>query len=186
MTINIRHIDWLRSADPGALGFSARLHETLLDLRNAMGVIEQQTNSDASGTPAPPPRIQSMTLTPTGVGHHVSINHGGQFYRGCVYHVETADNPHFTNPFPAYTGPAREIDLATGNQTLYAQAWASYQNSDNSSLVFHGGRVAKAVTGGVSMPRGTSQGGGTGQPGTGHAGYGPVAYRGSKPPARGK
>lgn len=188
MTVNIRNLDWLRSVKiEGHPEFGARLSETIRDLVAATSNIEQQTNSNASGEPAPPPPLQAVTVTPTAVGHHVSIDHGSEFYRGAFYHVESSATPAMTNPFPAYSGPAREIDLATGDQTLYFQAFASYATSGNTSPVFHGGTIPKAVTGGVSVPRGTSQGSGTNQPGQGLAGFGSIPFRSTtgKPPGRG-
>lgn len=186
MSITVRNLDWLRSLKlDGVPEFGARMKELVSDLAGGINVLEQQTNSNLDGIPAPPPRLQAVTVTATGVGHHVSINHGADFYRGVYYHVESADNPHFSNPFPAYSGPAREIDLATGSQKLYFRAFASYQNSNNTSTIFHGGATPQPVTGGTAVPRGTSQGGGTGRPGEGIAGFGPAQYRGSKPPARG-
>lgn len=180
-------MEWLRRLDAKNLpdDFSARMYELVKDLNRNTETLETQTNSNLAGHPAPPPPLQAVTVTPTSVGHHISINHGGEYYRGVHYHVESADNPHFTNPFPAYSGPAREIDLATGSQSLYFQAFASYQNSGNTTTVYHGGSVPQPVTGGVSTARGTSQGGGTGRPGEGRVGFGPVAFLGSKPPQRG-
>lgn len=187
MPINVRNLDWLRSLKGGELPpeAGARLHEMLRDIVGGLNTLEQQTNSNLTGHPAPPPEIQGVTVTPTAVGHHVSINHGADFYRGAYYHVESSTSPNMTNPFPAYSGPAREIDLATGNQTLYFQAFSSYQNSGNTPAVFHGGQIPKPVTGGIATPRGTSQGSGTGRPGQGIAGFGPIPWRGLVPPVRG-
>lgn len=180
------NLDWVRSLKGSALpeDFGVKLYQLLRGMNENDETLEQQTNSNLAGTPQPPPRLQAVTATPTTSGHHISINHGGEFYRGAYYHVEYANNPHFTNPFPAYTGPAREIDLATGNQKLYFQAFASYANSDNTSPVFHGGSTPQPVTGGTAGTLGTSQGSGTGQPGSGRSGFGPTPYRGSKPPVR--
>ena len=90
-----------------------------------------------------------------------SINHGGEYYRGVHYHVESADNPHFTNPFPAYSGPAREIDLATGSQgaLLAGILKLSMQNSSNtddriSRRILHRSRSKVAPL----LPEGVSQG----------------------------
>lgn len=181
-----RNLDWLRSLKIEDLpkDFGPRMFELVKDLNRNDEMLEQQTNSNLSGIPQPPPPLQAVTVTPTSVGHHVSINHGAEFYRGAYYHVESADNPHFTNPFPAYSGPAREIDLATGSQKLYFQAFASYQNSDNTGTVFHGGATPQPVTGGIATARGISQGSGTGSPGSGRSGFGPIPYRGAKPPTR--
>ena len=180
-----RNLAWLRALKlDGVPDFGSRMHELVTDLVANQHQLAQQTNSSLTGSPMPPPPLQSMTVTPTEVGHHISITHEGDYYRGVVYHVESADNPHFTNPFPEYTGPSREINLATGTQKLHFQAFASYLNSGNTSPVFHGGSTPIPVTGGKNVPRGTSQGGGTGKPGSPYAGYGPVPFTGSKPPGR--
>jgi len=182
-----RNLDWIRTLKlEGHPEFGARLHELVSDLHTNTKQVAQQTNSSLEGTPHPPPPLQSVTVTPTGVGHHVSIAHGADFYQGCTYHVESSESPQMTNPFPEYSGPSREINLATGSQKLYFQAFASYPTSSNTTPVFHGGTTPMPVTGGVSVPRGTSQGGGTGRPGSGLSGFGPIPYRGSKPPQRGK
>lgn len=187
MSLSVRNLAWLRSLKiEGVPDAGARLHEIVQDLMKGTNTLEQQTNSNLDGVPAPPPRLQAMTVTPTSVGHHVSINHGASFYRGIYYHVETSDNAHFSNPFPAYSGPAREIDLATGAQKLYFRSFASYQNSDNTTTIFHGGSVPQPVTGGTHVPRGVSQGSGTGRPGEGVSGFGTLQYRGNNPPERGK
>ena len=180
------NLAWVRSLKHDALppDFGPRLYELLRGLNQNDETLESQTNSNLSGVPAAPPRLQSITVTPTSVGHHISISDGADFYRGKFYHVESADNPHFTNPFPVYSGPAREIDLATGNQKLYFQAFTSYLTSDNSSVVYHGGSTPEPVTGGTATPRGLSQGSGTGSPGQGRSGFGTVPFRGSKPPVR--
>ena len=185
MAANLRNLEWLRSLKlDGHPEFGARLYEMLADVRTGLRTLEQQTNSNLSGTPAAPPGLQSIKASPTHVGHHVSINHGADFYRGIYYHVESADNPHFTNSFPEYSGPAREINLATGPRALYFRAFASYQNSDNTSPVYHGGTQPRPVLGGTAFTPGSSQGSGTGRPSEGFSGFGPVPFRGGKPPAR--
>jgi len=187
MSEQLRNLAWLRSLKiDGIPEFGARLSELVSDLHANTQQIAQQTNSSLTGNPQPPPPLQSVTVTPTEVGHHVSIKHEGDYYRGAVYHIESSTSPQFVNPHPEYTGPAREINLATGTQKLHFQAFASYLNSGNTTPVFHGGSTPVAVEGGKNVPRGTSQGGGTGKPGSGLAGFGPVPFTGSKPPVRGK
>lgn len=186
MTLNVRNLEWLRGQKEWTPETGARLHEMMTDMLKGHNILEQQTNSNFNGEPAPPPAIQRMSVTPTEVGHHVSITHEGDFYRGIHYHVEASDNPHFTNPYPVYTGPAREMDLATGSKTLYFQAFASYGNSGNTSTVYHGGSVPQPVKGGTIGRAGPSQGSGTGRPGQGQSGFGPIPWRGNNPPVRSK
>lgn len=181
-----RNLSWLRKLKvDGIPDFGSRMHELVSDLVSNQKQIAQQTNSDLSGNPAPPPPLQSVSVTPTEVGHHISIAHEGDFFQGNVYHIESSESSNFTNPHPEYTGPAREINLATGTQNLHFRAFASYLNGANTAPVFHGGTTPVPVKGGTASPRGQSQGSGTGRPGQGLSGYGPVPYRGSKPPQRG-
>jgi hypothetical protein len=181
------NLSWVRSLKlEGHPEFGAKLFELLSSFKGNLDTLEQQTNSNLNGTPAPPPNIESVTVSPTAVGHHISINHGAAFYRGLFYHVESADNPHFTNPYPEYSGPAREINLATGPRRLYFQVFASYQNSGNTRVIFHGGANPQSVIGGTAYQPAPSQGGGTSRPGEGRAGFGAVPYRGNLPPTRNK
>jgi hypothetical protein len=185
VTADIRNLAWLRSLKlDGHPEFGAKLFEALTDVRSGLDTLEQQTNSNLNGIPAAPPAPQSVKVTPTAVGHHVSINDGTDFYRGKYYHVESSEDRHFTNPFPEYSGPAREINLATGPRALHFRVFASYQNSDNSAVVYHGGAIPRPVIGGTAFKPGSSQGSGTGRPSQGFAGFGPTPWRGSKPPAR--
>lgn len=172
-----RNLAWLRSLQiPGVPEFGSRMNELISDLVANDQQLAQQTNSSLDAIPGPPPPLQKVVATPTETGMHVSITHQGDYYRGNFYHVEYADNPHFTNPFPAYSGPAREIDIPTGSKTLYVRAFGSYANSGNTSTVFHGGSTPQPVTGGTASPLGTSQGSGTGKPGQGISGFGPTPF----------
>jgi hypothetical protein len=169
--------------------FGSKMVKMMRDFVQQSNNVESQVNANATGDVGAPPPLQSMLVTPTSVGHHVSISHGSEFFRGCVYHVEGSMNASFANPFPLYTGPAREIDLATGKAALYFQAFASYPTSANTPPVFHGGLIPQPVTGasGGVPYSGTSQGSGTGLPGQGRQGFGSNPFRSSNgiPPVRG-
>lgn len=163
------------------------LYQTLRGILTQQQNLAQQTNGNVAGEPAPPPPLGGMTVTATSVGHHISIAHPGEFYRGIEYHAFYADNPHFTNPFPVYMGPAREADIATGAKTLYFGAFAQYPTGAPGAPVYHGGAQPQPVTGGVNTALGTSQGSGTGLPGVAVSGHGPVQFRSATgvPPTRG-
>ena len=189
MAYNIDY-KWLRALKlEGHPEFGPKMVKMMHDLITQSENVEQQTNANATGNVASPPPLQSVTVTPTSVGHHVSISHGSNFFRGLVYHVEGSMNASFQNPFPLYTGPAREIDLATGKAALYFQAFAAYQTSANTPPVFHGGLIPQPVAGatGGSPYSATSQGSGTGLPGQGLQGFGSVPFRSQNgvPPVRG-
>lgn len=163
------------------------LYQTLRAIVTQSQNVASQTNADPNGEPGAPPPLGGLTVTATSVGHHISIAHPGDFFRGVEYHAEYADNPHFTNPFPVYMGPAREHDVATGNRTLYWRAFAQYPTGQPGEPTYHGAAQPIAVTGGTQGPIGASQGSGTGQPGEGLSGHGPVAFRSitGAPPVRG-
>lgn len=172
-------------ADSPSLG--VKLYQTLRAMQTQMQNLAQQTNGDVAGQPASPPPLASITVTPTTTGHHISLSHPGEFFRGVEYHAFYADNPHFTNAFPVYMGPAREADVASGSKTLYFGAFPQYPTGNPGPIVYHGGSQPIAVTGGVDSPLGTSQGSGTGLPGVAHSGHGSVPYRSATgaPPVRG-
>lgn len=161
-----------------------RVYETFKSIMQQQATIAQQTNSNPNGNQAPPPPLGSITVTPTSTGHHISLTHPGEFYRGVEYHAVYADNPAMTNPFPVYMGPSREHDVATGNKTLYFGAFPQYPTGDPGGIIYHGGAQPIAVTGGTESPLGKSQGSGTGQPGQLVSGHGPIPFRGSTPPVR--
>lgn len=186
MPLSIKNLAFLRSADPNSEGYGARLYEALKSIESAHNNVEQQTNSDSTGNPTPPPPLGGITVTPTSVGHHISISHPGDLYRGVEYHGDYSDNSHFTNPIPWHAGPARELDLATGSKKLYFRAQAQYPTGASTDPVYHGGNQPIGVTGGKDTPIGPSQGSGTGTPGQGLQGYGSTPFRSSTgaPPTR--
>lgn len=182
--IKIRNLDYIRSAKPDDPQFGSRLYEALQDFNTAISNHLMQTNGDPTGEPQAPPPLAAINVTSTSVGHHISLTHPGNFYRGIEYHAEYADNPAFSNPFPVHLGPAREMDVATGNQSLYWRAFAQYPTGQRTAPIYFGGNQPTAVTGGTATTLGSSQGSGTGQPGEGLSGFGPVQFRGNTPPVR--
>lgn len=188
MTLKIRNLDYLRTADPATAGkeYGARLYEALDDFNTAISNHLTQTNGDPAGEPQPPPPLAAINVTSTSVGHHISLTHPGNFYRGVEYHAEYSSSPAFTNPFPVHMGPAREFDAATGNQSLYWRAFAQYPTGQRTAPVYLGGNQPRPVIGGNNVAPGPSQGSGTGQPGEGLSGFGPVQFRSStgKAPVR--
>jgi hypothetical protein len=163
------------------------LYQTLRAFQTQQQNLAQQTNANLNGEPAAPPPLAGITVTSTSAGHHISLTHPGEFYRGVEYHAFYSENKHFTNPFPVYMGPSREHDVATGGKALYFGAFAQYPTGQPGPVVYHGGATPIAVTGGVDAPLGTSQGSGTGLPGVAQSGHGPVAFRSASgaPPVRG-
>lgn len=162
------------------------LYQTLRAMQTQAANVAQQTNSNPAGEPAAPPPLGGLTVTSTSAGVHLSLNHPGDFYRGVEYHAEYADNAHFTNPFPVYLGPAREHDAAVGTKTLFWRAFAQYPTGTPGAPVYHGGSQPLSVTGGTESALGTSQGSGTGAPGQGLSGHGPIPFRSATgaPPVR--
>jgi hypothetical protein len=179
--LKIRNLDYLRNADPATsgTGYGARLFEALQDLNNAVSNHIMQTNGNPTGEPQAPPALDSIKVTSTTTGHHVSLTHNADVYRGIEYHAVYADNPQFTNAFPVYMGPSREADVATGSKSLYFGAFPQYPTGKPGPIVYHGGNRPIAVQGGMESPLGTSQGSGTGAAGVAHSGHGPVQFRSS-------
>ncbi len=180
--ISIKNIQYFKSLSfEQAPDFGTKLGEALEHLAQSVGNIEQQTNSNASGTPDPPPPINALNVTASNGHFQVDINHQGvDFFRGVHYFVAHADNPHFKNAHVVHIGTARNAHFFFGNATRYFQAYAQYPGSPPGKIAFHGGITPKPVIGGGSIPApqfSNSQGSGTGDPGVSHSGFGPIPFR---------
>ena len=186
MTLKIRNLDYIRAAKSDDPQFGARLYEALQDFNSAISNHLMQTNGNATSEPKPPPPLDAIKVTSTATGHHISLTHNADIYRGCEYHAFYSESPNYTNPFPVYMGPSREADIATGSKTLYWGAFPQYPTGSPGPVIYHGGNQPIAVKGGVDSPLGTSQGSGTGTPGVAHSGHGPVQFRSTNgsPPVR--
>lgn len=157
----------------------SRLYEIFSAIQNQSQITEQQTNANPSGQPAPPPAINSVHVS-TGPGgeFQIAIGDSGQVSRGVNYWVEHADNPQFGNPHVIDMGQSRNHSVYLGKQTLYWRAYSSYASSPASPAAYHGSQAQPvAVTGGSPGVRAQSQGAGTGAPGQGLQGPGPVPQR---------
>lgn len=174
--MKLRNLEYIRSIPV----FGARLYESLVDVQNQASATEQQTNSNALGQPTPPPAINNLHVS-TGPGgeFQLAITDSNKISRGINYWAEHADNPHFNNPHIIDMGQSRNHSVYLGGQSLYWRAYSSYPSSPTSPAVYHGSQAQPAaVRGGVTGVRSASQGAGTGAPGQGLYGPGPVAQRG--------
>jgi hypothetical protein len=178
----IRNINFFRQLPEGISmqEFGTRLYEALSDVQQHQNNIAGQTNSNITGPPAPPPQIDKLQVTGQNGIFHLQIHHAENFYRGVNYHVEYADNPQFQNPRSIDLGASREETRFLGNGSYYWRAAAAYSSSPANNWVYHGGTVPQPVDGGggiggpAYLP---PQGSGTGSPGEGLSGPGPVAFR---------
>jgi hypothetical protein len=192
MSVTIRNLAWLRNVKvEGHPEFGVKLAEALSDIAQAAGNIEQQTNSNASGRdPVPPAPIGSLMVTGQNGHFNIQIRDDSNVYRGVRYYVEHDSSPSFSNPQVIRLGDSRNHNVFLGNVTRYWRAFSSYGASGISRPVVFGGTQPTPVQGGgtVGGPAfQASQSSGTGQPGQGPSGPGPVAFRSAtgKPPARG-
>lgn len=186
MSYKVRNLAAIRAAKSGDPDLGWRTYEALQDIIGATSNHLLQTNGDPSGQPQAPPALDAINVTPTTTGHHISLTHTADIYRGIEYHAFYADNPQFTNAFPVYMGPSREADVATGSKNLFFGAFPQYPTGAPGAIIYHGGNQPIAVQGGTESPLGTSQGSGTGTAGVAHSGHGPVQFRSStgQPPIR--
>ncbi len=190
----MRNLDFIRSLPEGftVQELGARLYEALSDVDAQQKTIAQQTNTDPTGQPLPPPAIDGLSVTGQNGHFHLQIQHGGEFYRGVQYHAEYADNPSFHKPHAIDMGTSREHTVSLGNGTYYWRAFAAYASSPAGPVAYHGGAHSpQPVSGGgiVGPPALLDpQGSGTGAPGEGLSGPGPIPFRTStgRPPIRGK
>ena len=191
MTLNIKHLAFIRSAQEWTPELAARMYEALQSIASAHNNVEGQTNGNSTGEPQPPPAPLGIQVTARDGYMHVAINDQGPLYRGVKYWVAHADNPNFTNAIHTQASGTelRNHTEFIGNQTRYVQVYKSYASSGPTAPVIHGGAQPIAEQGGGNSPGPLwlpSQGTGTGTAGQHPSGPGPVAFRSTtgKPPVR--
>lgn len=175
--MTVKWLDYIRQFPD----IGQKLYEALYSVQRGVSNIEQQTNTSTSDQPAPPPSISALKVTTGPSGEfQIAITDQGKIARGTKYMVEHADNPQFVNPHHLDMGHSRNnSSLYLPGQKLYFRAYNYTDASPASSAVYHGTATQPlGVTGGVIGSRAPSQGAGTGAPGQGLYGPGPVPQRG--------
>ena len=181
--MNVRNLEDIRAKDQ-------KLYEALTDIINQHLNTSQQTNSNPIGNPEPPPAIAGLKVSASNGHFQVAINDPNPIYRGVSYFVEHADNPNFTNPHVEELGASRNANFFFGNSTRYFRAYSAYGSSSPGAPAYHGDPAApEPVSGGGSIAGPdflASQGSGTGSPGQGLSGPGPIPFRSTDgaPPIR--
>lgn len=173
--MTIKQLAWIRTIP--FLG--GRLHDAFKSIQNGMTAFEQQANLSATTQPKAPPALNGFKVTPGPGGEfQISISDNGQISRGIHYWAEHDTTPAFANPHIIDIGQTRNHSVYLGSQTLYWRGYSSYASSPPSAPVYHGSAaVPLPVTGGTPGARSASQGSGTGAPGQGLSGPGPVPAR---------
>ena len=184
MPVSTANLEWLRQVDfsntEAMRQLGPKLYQAFLSHQTAINNVELQTNSDTSGQPTSPPAINNLVVTGQNGHFSYEITDHNEMYRGVHYFIEHADNPQFTNPTQIHVGPSRNGSIFLGSGSRYFRAYSSYGTSPSGPPVYHGGAAPAPVAGGglVGGPRITNnQGSGTGAPGVGLVGFGPVQYR---------
>ncbi len=178
----LKNLSWLKSLSlPDSPDFGTKLSEMIVEMQQGIGNIAQQTNSNPTGDPLPPPPVNGLNVTANNGHFQVAINHeGAEFYRGIKYYVDHSDNPQFTNAHTVELGAARNANLFLGNSSRYFRAYAAYTPSQPGPVAYHGGAQPTPVLGGGAIPGPRfqlSEGSGTGTRGVSHSGPGPVPFR---------
>lgn len=171
--MKLPNLEFIRST------LGSKVYEAFKAVQDQASSTEQQANLNPTGPPAPPPAINSLRMS-TGPGGEMQaeITDTSMVSRGVKYWLEHADNAQFNNPHHIDLGASRNWSGHLGNQTLYWRAYSSYEASGASPAVYHGSAVAPLpVTGGTAGVRSQSQGAGTGAPGQGLHGPGPIPAR---------
>jgi hypothetical protein len=176
---NLAYIRGLTSQD--LPGFGAKLYETLTAIIQQQQTLAQQVNGNPTGQPVPPPAVNAVKVTGQNGHFDISIQDSNQIYRGIQYFAEYSQDKNFSNPRVIPMGDSRNHTVFLGNQNLYWRAYSSYASSSPSSPAYHGGAATPApVAGGGSIGGPAfqdSQGSGTGTPGQGVTGPGPIPFR---------
>lgn len=179
MPVAARNLDWLRRiSTPEVPDLGARLHEMMTDIISGVNTVEQQTNSNIQGNPAPPPQPDSLNVVPHPQGVQFSIQHDSKFYQGVSYEIDCSSGG-VTHTYDV--GSSRNGVLPVGSLTANYQVRTRYPNGLSSTPRVLSGAVQGGAGSSTLLP---SQAAGTtrrGQP----PGFG-GAYRGNTPPVRNK
>ena len=177
MAFTVPHLERLRQIPE----YGQYLYEALAAVQQQSANIEQQANGNASGQPAAPPPLDSLSVTGKDGHFSIALQHNAAFSRGVRYYVEHDTSPAFTNPQVINLGDSRNHNVFLGNGPRYWRAYAAYNASAPSRPTYFGSAVQPApVEGGGSIgPPAVqrSQGSGTGAAGQGLSGPGPVPMR---------
>jgi hypothetical protein len=185
---NLKYLRSLSSRDFPDLG--VKLYEALSDMARHHENLAQQVNGNSTGEPTPPPPVDSVKVTGQNGHFNIAITDNNPVFRDVHYYVEHADNPQFANPQIIHLGHTRNHNVFLGSVTRYWRAYSAYASSAASAPAYHGGQASpQAVNGGGSVggpALQASQGSGTGTPGQGLSGPGPVPFRSATgvPPTR--
>jgi hypothetical protein len=189
--LNIKNLDFIRNmATPDMPDLGAKLYEALKSIEVSHNNIAQQVNANSTGNPEPPPAVDGLKVTGQNGHFSAAITDNNPVYRGVNYFLEHASNPQFTDPTVVNLGATRNHDMFLGNVQRYFRAYSSYSSSAPSRAAYHGTEVdPMPVVGGGSVGGPafqSSQGSGTGAPGQGLSGPGPVPFRSTTgiPPVR--
>lgn len=180
--MKIPNLAYLRTvSSPQFPDLGSKLFEALQAIAQQASNVEQQVNGNPAGLPQAPPSPNGVKVSGQNGHFSVAITDTNQIYRGIQYFIAHADNPNFTNPVIVPLGASRNAHLFLGNVSRYFMAYSSYGSSSPSEPVFHGGEGRPSVVNGGGSIGGPaflpSQGSGTGDPGVGLSGPGPVPFR---------
>jgi hypothetical protein len=180
--MKISQLNWLRKlVIDGVPDAGARFYQMMKSIERQTSNTEQQGNVNPQGQPNLPPPIQDVqAIGQNGVLHVSIIHNGAGLQRGAINYIEHADNPQFTDPQIRYLGDSRSHTEFIGNGTRYVRAYNAVPGSGAGPIIVHGGATPIPVSGGGSIGPPAylpSQGSGTGAPGQGGVGPGPVPKR---------
>ncbi len=179
---NIEFFQSLKAGETIPDGFGARLSQAFKAIVSQSSTTEQQGNSNPQGQPEAPPVPDGLQVSAANGHYSVRISDQNPGVKRDVrYWVEYDRSPQFTNPIQKDLGQSRNWDHFFGDDQLYFRAYSSYGSSPAGKPVYHGDEAQPiGVPGGGPVAAGTlleSQGSGTGAPGQGLVGPGPVPVR---------
>lgn len=158
---------------------SPATYQAVRDLRDAVSRISDQGNFDPTGArAATPASLSSISVVASGGFHDVKLTDNAPGYPGVNHFAYYSQTPDFNNEHQIDLGASLNHKVYLGAGSYYWRANHSYQGSDPSEHVYHGGQTPQPVGSGVHE-------GPPMQAGSGQNGYGITPYRNSPtPPVR--
>jgi len=180
--VKIPNLPWIRKLTiPDIPDLGLRLHAMFQAVARQSQAVSDQGNFNPQGQPETPPPVQGINVSAQNGFHTVTLtDQNAGIRRGINYWLERDTSPDFSNPHVIDLGQSRHHTESLGNGTFYWRGYSSYGSSGAGEPVYHGGSTPIGVNAGgpigppAILP---SQGSGTGAPGQGLVGPGPVLKR---------
>ncbi len=128
------------------------LYETLVKIVSAVNATSANAGVDPANPSPAPPSVAALQVQAANGWFDLAITDPAVTRPGLFYFAESDVTPSFSAPRVYFLGPARNLYVQLGNQTLYWRAYSQYMGSLASPPVTFGSPATAVAGGGTSGP----------------------------------